>query len=426
VKKIGLVILLAGCEVQAADTIAPSRPSNVSLVSKSQREIRLKWTASSDNVAVKGYKIYSNGSQVADSTDSLESVYNLQPATTYSFTVKAFDAAGNYSSASTAFSATTLASTTTTPTPTEPTTPLPTPLPPPTEGEYGWTEFKKSVDTRVVYVSSSTGSDSNNGLSETSPVKTPAKAATLVRDNFPDWILFKRGDVFTDPVVSKNGRSPTEKFLVGAYGTGLRPRFNVEPGERPANGCGRYKAFVSLHFSSYKRDPDRAGFSASSLPNHNEDGVKCVGVEIKHLHWEDMLVEFFTLPFYYNGMGGNNITFFRNVIRNSWADAEGVRDRKSQSMYLTKLTDVRLEENMFYMNGWNPKVTLANRSYLNHNLYTNDVKNMKVRKNVSHMSSSLAFKINAAAGGSTNLLVEDNVLVRAANGISISSNQKEN
>ena len=45
----------------------------------------------------------------------------------------------------------------------------------------GWTVVGKSRDTRVIYVSSSDGRDSNSGRSATRPVRTLAKAMTLVR-----------------------------------------------------------------------------------------------------------------------------------------------------------------------------------------------------------------------------------------------------
>ena len=58
-------------------------------------------------------------------------------------------------------------------------------------GSDGWTHFTPSSDTRVVYVSSSSGNDSNTGLSSSSPLKTLAKAKTLIRDGKPDWLLLK-------------------------------------------------------------------------------------------------------------------------------------------------------------------------------------------------------------------------------------------
>src|SRR5262245_25827992 len=62
----------------------------------------------------------------------------------------------------------------------------------------GWTTFSPSHDTRIVYVSSSTGSDVNDGLSRNTPVKTIFRGVSLLRAGFPDWLLFKKGDTWTD------------------------------------------------------------------------------------------------------------------------------------------------------------------------------------------------------------------------------------
>ncbi|KKR45511.1 MAG: Alpha amylase catalytic region [Parcubacteria group bacterium GW2011_GWA2_40_14] len=97
-----------------SDTTLPSVPAGlvVSIVSGSQ--INLTWTASTDNVAVTGYKIYRGGTQIsttaalATSTTISYSDTSLQASTVYSYTVAAYDAVGNNSAQSTSVSATTL------------------------------------------------------------------------------------------------------------------------------------------------------------------------------------------------------------------------------------------------------------------------------------------------------------------------------
>ena len=75
--------------------------------------------------------------------------------------------------------------------------PVPEPQPVPI-ADRGWTEISTSADSRLVFVSSSSGSDTNSGLDELSPVKTIAKAFSIVRDGYPDHVLLKRGDTFTE------------------------------------------------------------------------------------------------------------------------------------------------------------------------------------------------------------------------------------
>src|SRR5581483_8861491 len=74
----------------------------------STSQINLSWTASTDNVGVVGYRINRNGTQVATSGTATFSDTSLVPATAYSYTVSAYDAAGNVSAASAAVSVTTL------------------------------------------------------------------------------------------------------------------------------------------------------------------------------------------------------------------------------------------------------------------------------------------------------------------------------
>src|SRR5690606_16339245 len=62
----------------------------------------------------------------------------------------------------------------------------------------GWTVVEPSVDTRTIYVSSSAGDDSNDGLSAATAKRTIHAAKSLLRDGSPDWLLLKRGDTFTD------------------------------------------------------------------------------------------------------------------------------------------------------------------------------------------------------------------------------------
>jgi hypothetical protein len=93
--------------IPAADTQPPSTPTNLTATAASQSQINLSWTASTDNTAVTGYKIYRNGTQVALTAGTSYSDIGLTAATTYTYTVAAYDAAGNTSTQSTAVSATT-------------------------------------------------------------------------------------------------------------------------------------------------------------------------------------------------------------------------------------------------------------------------------------------------------------------------------
>ncbi|MGL2967094.1 reprolysin-like metallopeptidase [Flavobacterium sp. XGLA_31] len=101
--------------VVVADTSAPSTPTGLTASGTTQRTTNLAWTASTDNVAVAGYDIYKNGVLLGSTTTVTGyAVSGLTYATTYSFTVKAKDAAGNVSNASNTVNVTTLTPPTTT------------------------------------------------------------------------------------------------------------------------------------------------------------------------------------------------------------------------------------------------------------------------------------------------------------------------
>jgi hypothetical protein len=95
----------------SADVQAPSVPSGLSVLSTTASAASLSWTGSTDNVTVAGYNVYSGSAMVATSPGTAATVTGLAPSTSYSFTVRAYDEAGNLSASSAPVSATTLAST---------------------------------------------------------------------------------------------------------------------------------------------------------------------------------------------------------------------------------------------------------------------------------------------------------------------------
>lgn len=91
----------------ANDTQSPTVPAGLSAAAISSSEISLSWAASSDNVGVSGYRIYRGGVQVGTTAGTTYTDRGLAAATTYSYTVSAYDAAGNASGQSAPASATT-------------------------------------------------------------------------------------------------------------------------------------------------------------------------------------------------------------------------------------------------------------------------------------------------------------------------------
>ncbi|NUT44943.1 MAG: chitinase [Thermoactinospora sp.] len=89
------------------DTQAPSVPGNLRTTGNSTSSIALAWNASTDNVGVTGYELSRGGTVVATVTGTTYNDTGLAAGTSYSYTVRARDAAGNWSAQSSPLSAST-------------------------------------------------------------------------------------------------------------------------------------------------------------------------------------------------------------------------------------------------------------------------------------------------------------------------------
>ncbi|WP_340198491.1 endonuclease [Ascidiimonas sp. W6] len=90
------------------DTQAPSAPASLVASSITQTGVSLNWINSTDNVGVTAYNIYRNGSLFQTTTTNAATITNLSESTTYTFFIRAKDAAGNLSSNSNTVSVTTI------------------------------------------------------------------------------------------------------------------------------------------------------------------------------------------------------------------------------------------------------------------------------------------------------------------------------
>jgi len=88
-----------------ADTVAPSVPSGLQATVLKGRKVRLSWNASTDNVGVAGYDVFRNGVQIAAPTGT--SYTHRPPRGTFTYQVRARDAAGNVSALSVGVTVTT-------------------------------------------------------------------------------------------------------------------------------------------------------------------------------------------------------------------------------------------------------------------------------------------------------------------------------
>ncbi|MCX6867849.1 MAG: fibronectin type III domain-containing protein [Verrucomicrobia bacterium] len=82
----------------AADTVAPAAVA-VTGQALHATKVTLSWAPATENHAVNGYKVYRDGVQIADVAAAFNSWMDnaVQPNTSYIYSVKAYDMAGNLS-----------------------------------------------------------------------------------------------------------------------------------------------------------------------------------------------------------------------------------------------------------------------------------------------------------------------------------------
>jgi hypothetical protein len=85
------------------DTQAPTPPANLAATAPSGTQVNLTWTASTDDVGVDHYTVVRSGTALASASGTATTYTDesAAPGTTYTYSLRAIDAAGNASTAST-------------------------------------------------------------------------------------------------------------------------------------------------------------------------------------------------------------------------------------------------------------------------------------------------------------------------------------
>lgn len=269
-----------------------------------------------------------------------------------------------------------------------------------------WTLLEPSPETRMIYVSSSMGSDANSGLSRTQPKASIAAGKALMRDGHPDWLLLHRGDTWAGSFGqwTVSGRSETEPAVVTTYGTAeLRP--HIATGTQDGlitiqNSASppvlRHIRIVGLRFTC------NAYTGAQGTPY----GINW------HVPFDDVLVEDCSFQYFHTnlvieplGENGRNFRLRRSIV----ADAFTTQNTHAQGLYMSNTEGVLLEENLFDHNGWRADVPGATPTIFRHNVYLQtDVTMVRALGNI--FASGASHGLQARAGG----LIEDNLFVNNA------------
>jgi chitodextrinase len=94
-----------------ADLEPPSVPTGLSASAVATTKFSLKWAAAKDNLKVAAYEVFQNGVSLGTVASASKIIAGLAPATAYAMTVRAGDAAGNWSGQSAVLTVTTTADT---------------------------------------------------------------------------------------------------------------------------------------------------------------------------------------------------------------------------------------------------------------------------------------------------------------------------
>ncbi|MEA2709444.1 MAG: hypothetical protein QOF78_2045 [Phycisphaerales bacterium] len=279
----------------------------------------------------------------------------------------------------------------------------------------GWTTVTPSSDTKTIYVSSSSGSDSNDGSSPADAVKTIDKGVSLLRSGAPDHLLLKKGDTFTSGFDNwlKSGRSAQEPLLISSYGSdGERPYLKTGAGPGFFSTTAFHDvAIIGLRFEANTRNPDSADFVGPA----GRYGIQAIG-PINGLLVEDSSFSHYVYNASITGYSGysKNVKIRRSAFTDSWA----VND-KAVGFYSSNTEGMLIEGNLFDHNGWNEK-TAGGSDHLSHNVYLwESTRNPIIRDNI--FANAGQHGLQARGGGTieNNLFLKNPIALLVGNGSTV-------
>lgn len=300
----------------------------------------------------------------------------------------------------------------------------------------GFTPITQSADTLVIYVSSSEGSDTNDGLSEATPVQSIEAGLALAREGYPDHVLFKRGDVWSDAGFDdylnkisflKSGRSASEPAVVSYYGTsGDRPL--IEKSGVFYKGEQYYLRFfhlIGIAFNDSSLDLDHPNFTGISHADGNQlrffDGNEHILVEDCKFSYTELKFQAYDTnqdSSYVDSEYPRDIFIRRNIFTGIYYEEAAFNTTKRPSnIYISGVRgQLLLEENVFDYGGWtdDPRMPNGTSNTRNHNVYLQhsmDEAEIRVRGNIFVRGSHLG--IHCRSGG----YITDNFFARNSIGM---------
>ena len=306
-------------------------------------------------------------------------------------------------------------------------------------GEDGWTHYEPHADTVIFYVSASSGDDSNDGLNESSPVRTVSRGLALIQERSehatvaqPDWLLFKAGDTWHEGFqfradTVKGGLSVEHPLLMSSYGEGERPLFvwaDSGPlwsygwygsGHPSGDDAPAYWSIVGLSFYTATKDPASPDFMSGRIyESSNPPGVYFQR-EGHHILFEDCSFQY--TPLVVQSGWPHHIAIRRSLFLDNY----GYHDHEesdsiyhhAQGLYMNEVDEILIEENLLDHNGWlspdSDHPTTAPTIY-NHNVYLNsNTTHVVLHGNITARASADGFKARGGGAVINNLALADGI-----------------
>jgi hypothetical protein len=383
--------------------VAPTAPSSIIATDQgNQRDVRITWNDTSDNEA--GFRIirsaFVNGAWGATTTFNVSrnvtSYLDAPGAGRFRYRVVAFNAGGENASTWATMGVTD-----------------------------GWTTLPDGPNVRRIYVSSSQGNDSNDGLSPDRPKRTIFAGFSLLRDNSGDQLLLRRGDTFVNQHLgdiaggqpagfNKTGKSADEPLIVATYGDApQRPLILSGPLEFGMNmqrGDGMSHVWiVGLHFKANTRLP------GPDYVQEQRGGPQPVAIRMfsqgEDFLFEDLKIENYCGAFAMLSPGGagnlRNVRVRRCVIVDQFPTVTG----HSQGLFATGVDGLLVDECVFDHNGWTTQIPGRPSTIFNHNLYLEQSStNVVVRNCISARASATGIQMRGSRMDAINNLLINNPL----------------
>ncbi|HWE04303.1 MAG TPA: right-handed parallel beta-helix repeat-containing protein [Tepidisphaeraceae bacterium] len=269
----------------------------------------------------------------------------------------------------------------------------------------GWTTLAPSAATRVIYVSSSAGSDNNNGLSPANPVASIAKGVSLLRNDSSDWLLLKCGDTWNSGLGAwrLSGKSNDQPMLIGSYGSGARPLLETGTGDGFFAGASSspevdHIDIIGLHFYADGRDPNSRTFFGSADATGIDVLTQTNGITIENCWMEDYSVNI-NLQSYLGQITDAQVR--RNIIDDSYSVTG-----HSQGLYCYGVANLLIQGNTFDADGYNDQIPGAQATYFNHDCYlSSNNTNVTIDNNI--FARAAGYGLQDRPGGT----VENNVFI---------------